>query len=232
MESFKKYFAEFIGTAVLVTFGCGTAMMLGTSSIGGTGYILTALAFGLAYMGMFYWMGQITGCHLNPAVSIGILVTGEMSAGDFFGYITAQITGAFAGTELLSLIKNLGGYTDKTGDYFANSSASSGTATAFIIELLLTFVFVLVVTGVILRRDYRGAGGIAAGFTLTLVYIFGIAFTNASVNPARSLASALTALIGGNSAPISDVWIFILAPIVGGAIAAGIFRATEKRTIG
>ena len=227
MESFKKYCAEFIGTAVLVIFGCGTAMALGTSTVGSSGYILTALVFGLTFMGLFYWMGQISGCHLNPAVSVGVFVTGEMSAGDFFGYIIAQLMGAFAGTELLSLIWNLSDFTDITGDYYSNNVVLSGTAASFIVELLLTFVFVLVVTGVILRRDYHGAGGIAAGFTLTAVHIFGIVFTNASVNPARSLASALTALIGGNSQPLSDVWIFILAPILGGAIAAGVYKATE-----
>jgi aquaporin Z len=231
LERFKKCFAEFIGTAVLVTVGCGTAMMLGTASAGSSGYILTALAFGLAYIAMYYALGQSSGCHLNPAVSVGVLVAGEMSAGDFFGYIIAQTAGAFAGTELLSLIWNMGDYTDLAGNYFANTTARAGTAASFIVELFLTIAFVLAAVGVILKRDYRGAGGVAIGLALSGVNIFGIAFTNASVNPARSLASALTSLIGGNSGPISDIWVFILAPILGGALAAGIYRATEHRSI-
>ena len=220
-----------MGTVVLITIGCGTAMMLGTSSVGSAGYMLTALAFGFAYMGMFYALSHVSGCHLNPAVSVGVLVAGEMSAGDFFGYIIAHVAGAFAGTELLSLIWNLGDYDDLTDNYFANSSAGPGNTAAFIIELFLTIALVLVAVGVILKRDYRGAGGVAAGFALSGVYVFGISFTNASANPARSLASALTCLIGGNSGPISDIWIFLLAPILGGAIAAGIYKATEHKTM-
>ncbi len=230
MESFKKFCAELIGTAVLVIISCGTAMTLGTSSVGRSGYILTALAYGLTYTGMFYWMGQVSGCHLNPAVSAGVFVAGEMSAGDFFGYIIAQAAGAFAGTEFLSLVWDLSGYTDITGNYFSSRSVTSGKAASFIIELVLAFAFVLVTTGVILRRDYHGGGGIAAGLTLSAASILGISFTNGAINPARSLASSLTALIGGDSAPISEVWIFVVAPILGGAIAAGFYRATERRS--
>src|SRR5574344_85988 len=117
MSSFKKYVAEFIGTMVLVTMGCGTAMLVGCDAANGCGYILTALAFGLSIVAMAYCVGNISGCHINPAVSLGVLISGGMSAKDFVGYVIAQILGALAGAGLLDGIFTLGGVTDKTGGF-------------------------------------------------------------------------------------------------------------------
>ena len=227
---FKKLIAEFIGTCVLVTLGCGTAMLVGCDAANGGGYILTALAFGLVIVGMAYCVGNISGCHINPAVSLGVLISGKMKIGEFCGYVVAQCLGAFAGSGILALIFNLGNVEDKTGGFGANGLAGVGNSAAagFVVEVVLTFIFVLTILGVTSEKAKHGSfGGLIIGLTLTLVHIFGIGLTGTSVNPARSIAPAVFAAISGNAEPIKALWVFIVAPLVGAAIAALVYKGLE-----
>ena len=213
----KKYIAECIGTCVLVFLGCGTAMLVGCDAAAGGGYILTALAFGLVIVGMAYSIGNISGCHINPAVSLGVLLSGGMSKKDFGGYVAAQCVGATIGSALLLAIFSLGGVEDKTGGLGTNGLAGvNGSIVAgLLVEIILTFIFVLTILGVTDEKAGHGSfAGLVIGFTLTLVHILGIGLTGTSVNPARSFGPALIALFTGNTAPIAVVWIFIVAPVV------------------
>ncbi len=228
----KKYIAEFIGTMTLVVLGCGTAMLVGCDSANGCGYILTALAFGLTIVAMAYSIGNISGCHINPAVSLGVLISGGMDIKDFVGYIISQCLGAFAGSGLLALIFSLGGITDKTGGYGTNGLAGVGgnVVAGLIVEIVLTFIFVIAILGVTSSKASHGSfGGLVIGLTLTVVHILGIGLTGTSVNPARSIGPAIVAAINGNSAPIAQVWVFIVGPLVGSALAAFIYKALETK---
>ena len=227
----KKYIAEFIGTCVLVTLGCGTAMLVGCDAANGGGYILTALAFGLVIVGMAYCVGNISGCHINPAVSLAVLCSGGMDIKDFIGYVIAQCLGAFAGSGILAAIFGLGGVEDKTGGFGANGLGGvNGNAVAgIIVEVVLTFIFVLTILGVTSKKANHGSfGGLIIGLTLTLVHILGIGLTGTSVNPARSIAPAVFAAINGNGAPLGALWVFIVGPFVGAAIAAVVYKVLEK----
>ncbi|MBE5944704.1 MAG: MIP family channel protein [Lachnospiraceae bacterium] len=227
----KKLIAEFIGTAVLVTLGCGTAMLVGCDAIMGGGYILTALAFGLVIVGMAYCVGNISGCHINPAVSLGVLINGGISVKDFFGYIVAQCLGAFAGAGLLAAIFNLGDVTDMTGGFGSNGLAgvNDSIAAGLLVEVVLTFIFVMTILGVTSSKANHGSfGGLIIGLTLTLVHIFGIGLTGTSVNPARSIGPAIVAAIDGNTAPMECVWVFIVGPLVGALLAAVVYKFLEK----
>ncbi len=227
MASVKKYIAEFIGTCVLVTFGCGTAMLVGCSAENGSGYLLTALAFGLVIVGMAYCVGNISGCHINPAVSLGVLISGGMSVSDFVGYVISQILGAFAGSGILYAVFKLGGVEDKTGGFGANGLAGvNGSAVAgLIVEIVLTFAFVLTILGVTSKNGNHGSfGGLIIGLTLTLVHILGIGLTGTSVNPARSIAPAVFA--GGDA--LSSLWVFIVGPFIGAALAALCYKFLES----
>lgn len=226
----KKYVAEFIGTMVLVVLGCGTAMLVGCDSANGCGYILTALAFGLTIVAMAYSIGNVSGCHINPAVSLGVLINGGMEVKDFIGYIIAQCLGAFAGSGLLALIFSLGGVTDQTGGFGTNGLGGvGGSAVAgLIVEIVLTFIFVLAILGVTSSNASHGSfAGLVIGLTLTVVHILGIGLTGTSVNPARSIGPAIVAAINGNAEPISVVWVFIVGPLVGATIAAFTYKAIE-----
>jgi aquaporin Z len=227
----KKYIAEFIGTMVLVIMGCGTAMLVGCDAVNGGGYILTALAFGLTIVGMAYCIGNISGCHINPAVSLGVLLSGGMTVNDFIGYVIAQCLGAFAGSGILAAIFSLGNVTDMTGGYGTNGlSGVNGSAVAgLLVEIILTFIFVMTILGVTSKKANHGSfGGLVIGFTLTLVHILGIGLTGTSVNPARSLGPAIVAAISGNSAPLSSLWVFIVGPLIGAALAAVIYKYLES----
>ncbi len=231
MENMKKYIAELIGTMVLVTLGCGTAMLVGCDAVNGGGYILTALAFGLVIVGMAYCVGNISGCHINPAVSLGVLLSGGMKVSEFICYVCAQCLGAFAGSGLLALIFSLGKIEDKTGAFGSNglSGVNGSAAAGVIVEIVLTFIFVLTILGVTSKKAGHGSfGGLVIGLTLTLVHIFGIGLTGTSVNPARSFGPAVTAAIEGNTEPISCLWVFILAPLAGAALAALVYRFLES----
>ncbi|MBO4445944.1 MAG: aquaporin [Clostridia bacterium] len=226
----KKYIAECIGTFVLVFLGCGTAMLVGCDAAAGGGYILTALAFGLTIVGMAYCVGNISGCHINPAVSLGVLLSGGMSKKDFGGYVAAQCVGATVGSALLLAIFSLGGVEDKTGGLGTNGLAGvNGSVIAGRrVEIVLTFIFVLTILGVTDEKAGHGSfAGVVIGFTLTLVHILGIGLTGTSVNPARSFGPALIALFTGNTAPIAVVWVFIVAPLIGGALAAYAYKALK-----
>lgn len=230
----KKYVAELIGTAVLVIMGCGTAMLVGCDAEMGGGYILTALAFGLVIVGMAYSIGNVSGCHINPAVSLGVLVSGKMTLKDFVGYVVAQCLGALAGAGVLAAIFTTGSVEDMTGGFGSNGLAGvSGSAVAgLIVEMVLTFIFVLTILGVTDEKAKHGSfAGLVIGFTLTLVHILGIGLTGTSVNPARSFGPAVVAAINGNTEPIGCLWVFIAGPFVGAALAAVVYKAltTEKQ---
>ncbi|MBR4703924.1 MAG: aquaporin [Oscillospiraceae bacterium] len=227
----KKYVAECIGTAVLVLLGCGTAMLVGCDAAQGGGYVLTALAFGLVIVGMAYCVGNVSGCHINPAVSLGVLLTGGMSAKDFVGYVISQIVGALIGSGLLALIFSLGGVTDMTGGFGSNGLAGVGgsAAAGLVVEIVLTFIFVMVILGVTDSKAGHGSfGGLVIGLSLTLVHILGIGLTGTSVNPARSIGPAIVAAISGNGAPLGQLWVFIVGPLVGAALAALIHKGIMK----
>ena len=228
----KKYIAELIGTCTLVTLGCGTAMLVGCDAANGSGYLLTALAFGLVIVGMAYCVGNISGCHINPAVSLGVLMSGGMTAKDFVGYVIAQCLGALAGAGILALIFKLGGVTYMTGGFGSNGLAGvNGSAVAgLLVEIVLTFVFVLTILGVTSKKAGHGSfGGLIIGLTLVLVHILGIGLTGTSVNPARSFGPAVVAAIAGNTAPLAVLWVFIVAPLIGAALAACTYKFLEKK---
>lgn len=221
MNSLKKYLAEFIGTFVLVLFACGTAAVVGCSAEKGTGYLLTALAFGLVIVAMAYSIGNISGCHINPAVSLAMLVSGKMKIGDFIGYVIAQFAGATAGAAVLMAIVG------KDSGLGANALYEGDIWLSCLIEVILTFVFVIAILGVTSKEQYTSISGVVIGLALTLVHILGISFTGTSVNPARSFGPAL--FVGGDA--LSNVWVFIAAPLVGGLLAALVYKflSCEKK---
>ncbi len=229
MSSIRKYIAEFIGTAVLVIFGCGSAAaanaLMGTQATIPLAFttLLISFAFGLVIVAMAYSVGNISGCHINPAVSLGMLVAGKMSVTDFVGYVVAQILGGIVGAAALMGI--LGGteYGLGTNGYGEASAMGASMTQALAIEIVLTFVFVFAILGVTSKIENGAVAGIVIGLTLTLVHILGVPFTGTSVNPARSLGPAL--FMGGEA--LSQVWVFIVAPLIGAAIAAVVFRLLQ-----
>ena len=228
----KKYLAECIGTATLVILGCGTAMLVGCDAAAGSGYLLTALAFGLTIVAMAYSIGNISGCHINPAVSLGVLLTGGMDKKDFVGYVVSQCVGALCGALILKAIFGLGGVTDMTGGFGSNGLAGVGgnALAGLIVECLLTYIFVLVILGVTDKKAGHGSfGGLIIGLSLVLVHILGIGLTGTSVNPARSIGPAIVAAIAGNGAPLAALWVFIVGPLVGAALAAVTHKAWSKK---
>jgi aquaporin Z len=228
MDSFKKCIAEFIGTFTLVLVGCGTAMLVGCKSDTGCGYILTAFAFGLVIVGMAYTVGNVSGCHINPAVSLAVLISGRMSITDFIFYVISQCLGAISGAACLKIIFSMGQVTDMTGGLGSNGLAGvhDSIAAGLIVEILLTFIFVLVILGVTDSKYNHGSfGGVVIGFALVMVHILGIGLTGTSVNPARSIGPAIFA--GG--AALSSLWVFIAGPFVGAALAALIYKLIAKK---
>ena len=219
----KRYISELIGTMVLVLFGCGSAAIAG--SVLGTFGI--AMAFGLSIVAMAYVIGDISGCHVNPAVSIGMWIDGRLETKDLLVYIVFQFIGAIIGIALLVMIINsapsLGGYAatglGKNG-FGSASSVGLDVVGAILVEIILTFVFVFTVLGVTKKAENATVAGIVIGLTLAFVHILGIPLTGTSVNPARSLAPAL--FLGGQA--LQQVWVFILAPVVGAVIAGILFK--------
>ena len=214
MNSFKKYLAEFIGTFVLVFFACGTAAVVGCSAENGTGYLLTALAFGLVIVAMAYSIGNISGCHINPAVSIAMLVSKKMTVKDFIGYVIAQFAGSIVGAALLMA------FVGKDSGLGANALYDGNIWLSLLIEIILTFVFVLAILGVTSKEGNSAVSGVVIGLALTLVHILGISFTGTSVNPARSFGPAI--FVGGDA--LANVWVFLVAPLVGGVLAAIVYK--------
>lgn len=227
----KKYVAEAIGTMTLVLLGCGTAMLLGCDWENGSGYLITAFAFGLTIVGMAYCVGNISGCHINPAVSLAVFLSGGLSLTEFIGYCISQCIGALAGSGLTALIFSSGGITDQTGGFGSNGLGGVGGSifAGLIVEIVLTFIFVLTILGVTSKKAAHGSfGGIVIGFTLVLVHLFGIGLTGTSVNPARSFGPAVVAAIAGNTEPLASLWVFIVAPLIGAAIAAFLYHYLER----
>ena len=222
----KKYIAEFIGTAVLVIFGCGSAVAANTL-VGNNGAdiplalttLLISFAFGLSIVAMAYSIGNVSGCHINPAVSFGMLVAGKMTVKEFVCYIVAQFIGGIAGAGILVAFFGSNEALGQNG-YAEASALGTSMGVAFLVEVVLTFVFVLLILGVTSKVENASVVGLVIGLTLTLIHILGIPFTGTSVNPARSFGPAL--LAGGTA--LSQVWLFILAPLVGAAIAALVHR--------
>lgn len=213
----KKYVAEFIGTFVLVFFGTGIAV------VSNGNLVATALAFGLAIIAEAYVIGNISGCHVNPAVSLAMLITGKMKREDFAYYVIAQILGALLGTGILFLI--LSGTSFGTSSLGANafggiSSNNISLVSALVTEIVLTCVFVYTILGVTSDDKFSNVSGIVIGLTLTFVHLIGIPLTGTSVNPARSLAPAI--FLMGDA--IKQVWVFIVAPLIGGALAAYLYE--------
>ncbi|MCR5268736.1 MAG: MIP family channel protein [Lachnospiraceae bacterium] len=236
----KKFIAEFVGTAVLVMMGCGTAMLVGcdpySSPYGGVGYLLTALAFGLSIVAMAYCIGNISGCHVNPAVSLAVLMSGGMKFKEFLGYVISQILGAFAGSAILAIIFNAGMVVDQTelglSSYGANGLDGVGGSffAGLVVEIVLTCIFVMTILGVTSSKANHGSfGGLIIGLTLTFVHIFGIGLTGTSVNPARSIAPAVVSAINGYTDPLVSLWVFIVGPLAGAALAAVLYRFLEKQ---
>lgn len=226
----KKYLCEFIGTAVLVLFGCGTAVVTGGFTagveLGFMGVLTIALAFGLSIVAMAYVIGNISGCHINPAVSLSMLISGKMSVKDFIGYVIAQVAGGFAGTGLLCLIlsnSNIG-IASLGANGFGGAPYEVSMVGAIIVEIILTFVFIYTILGVTSDEKKGAVAGIVIGLTLTFVHIIGIPLTGTSVNPARSLAPAV--IQGGEA--LKQVWVFIVAPFIGSALAALTYKFLNK----
>ena len=217
----KKYFAECVGTFVLTFLGCGTAMFLGCGEPAGV--VGTAIAFGLAVVAMAYTIGEISGCHINPAITFAVALSGRMSWKDACGYWVGQVIGGILAGAVLLLLTKVVAAPDLTGGLGSNGVANAGgVGGAFLVEVIATFLFVLVVLG---TTDAKyGAGkpaGLAIGLSLILIHLMCINLTGTSVNPARSIGPALFA--GGDA--LKDVWVFICAPLVGGALSACVWKA-------
>ena len=223
MKTSQKFFAESIGTFVLVFGGCGTAIFAG----GNVGYLGVALAFGLTIVAAAYGIGHISGAHLNPAVSLGVWASGRMSGKDVMPYICAQVFGAIIAAFVLFLIKgccNIGDFA--ANGYGEHSPEGYGMVAALIAETVLTFMFMLVILGATDKKAPSGFAGLAIGLTLTLVHLISIPITNTSVNPARSISQAI--FVGGWA--IEQLWLFILAPVAGAMLAGIVYKSvcTQK----
>jgi aquaporin Z len=219
----KKIVAEFIGTFTLVLIGCGTAVIAGKL----VGVVGIAFAFGLALIAMAYGIGPISGCHINPAVSLGVFTAGRMSAGDMIKYIIAQCLGAIVAAVVLMIIvqNQSSGYDIAASGLGQNGWGAGymgqyGGYAALIFELVATFLFVVVILGSTQEGAPTQMAGLAIGLSLVAIHIFGINITGVSVNPARSLAPAI--LVGGKA--LAQVWLFLIIPSVGGVLAGLLFR--------
>lgn len=220
----KKYLAELVGTFILVLFGCGTAVVAGPK----VGIVGIAFAFGFALIGAAYGIGPISGCHINPAVSLGVWMAGRMTSRDMIGYWVAQFIGAILAAWILSfyIVGGIpGGY-----DVAANGLGQNGWGpgyqgeynmiSAIAFEFVATLIFVIVILGSTQKSAPAGFAGLIIGITLVAIHIFGISITGVSVNPARSFGPAL--FVGGKA--LSQVWLFLLVPSLGGAVAGLLFR--------
>ena len=220
----KKYIAECIGTFVLTLLGCGTAMFLGCNTPAGV--VGTAIAFGLTVSAMAYTIGAISGCHINPAITLAVALSGRMTWKDACGYWCGQIIGGILAGAVLLLLTKVVAAPDLTGGLGTNGVANAGgVGGALLVECIATFIFVLVVLGATDAK--KGAGnlaGLAIGLTLILVHLVCINLTGTSVNPARSIGPAL--FNGGES--LANVWVFIVGPCVGAALSACVWNYLGK----
>lgn len=221
----KKFIAEFIGTLWLVLGGCGSAVIAAGFPELGIGFVGVALAFGLTVVTMAYAIGHISGCHLNPAVTIGVWIGGRFDGKDVFPYIVAQVMGGIAGAAILFLIASgkpdfaLGGFA--SNGFGEHSPGGYSMTSALIIEVVMTFIFLFVILGSTYTKAPRGFAGLAIGLCLTLIHLITIPVTNTSVNPARSTSQAL--FVGDWA--LDQLWLFWLAPIVGAILAGLVYKA-------
>lgn len=222
----KKYAAEFVGTFVLVFGGVGAAALAGDK----IGYLGVSLAFGLSLLAMAYAIGAVSGCHINPAVTVGLLLRKKMASGDAIGYILAQIAGGIVAAGLLMVIladrsgatASLAGASNGYGEH---SPAGYGLTAAFLTEVVLTFFLVFTVLSATAPNAPTGFAGIPIGLVLALIHLVGIPVTNTSVNPARSIATA--AFTGGWA--MQQLWLFIVAPLAGAVLASLVYGAINER---
>jgi aquaporin Z len=225
----NRYIAELVGTFVLVFASCGSAVLAGER----IGFLGVSFAFGLSLLAMVYAIGPISGCHINPAVTVGIMISKKMDAKYAAGYVVAQVLGAILAAGLLLLIVKgaPGGYDPAVAGFAANgygehSPGHYNLLSAFLVEIVLTFILVFTVLGATDIKAPVGFAGIAIGLVLTLIHLVGIPVTNTSVNPARSIGPAI--FVGGWA--LSQLWLFIVAPLIGATIAAAVYMATHRQT--
>ena len=235
----KKYLAEMIGTFVLVLMGCGSAIFAGIG-LGTTGYGVStlgvAMAFGLSVVAMAYTIGGISGCHINPAITLGVWANGRMKSSEACMYMLFQVIGAIIASAVLYLLVHTGNDTidtvyNSTTTNGANSFLVGNMVPAFIAELVFTFIFVLVVLGTT-SEDNQATGkfaGLAIGLSLVLVHIACIPITGTSVNPARSIGPAIFAAIEGNTVPLSQLWLFIVAPCLGALLSSAVWNVIKTK---
>lgn len=219
----KKYLAELVGTFILVLFGCGVAVVAGDK----VGIVGIAFAFGFALIGAAYGIGPISGCHINPAVSIGVWTAGRMTTGELIGYWISQFCGAILAAGVLSLIiRGVGGGYDISTSGLGQNGWGPGyqggynTTSAILYEFFATLIFVIVILGSTQKAAPAGFAGLAIGITLVAIHLFGIHITGTSVNPARSFGPAL--FVGGKA--LSQIWLFLLVPTIAGIVAGLLFR--------
>ncbi len=222
MDNMKKYLAELLGTFVLVFIGTGSAVVAGKN----IGFLGIALAFGLSVLVMVYAIGRISGCHINPAITLAMLFNGKIPSKDAIIYIFMQCIGAiFASALLLAIMTGLPGYEIAPGNLGANGYGADylggySLTSAFITEVVMTFIFLMVIFGATSSKAPAGFAGIAIGLSLAMIHMVSIPITGTSVNPARSLGPALVA--GGTA--LSQLWLFIVAPVIGAIIAAVVWK--------
>lgn len=231
-NTFSKFSAEFFGTLVLVLMGCGSAVIAGADGTTGVGLLGISFAFGLSVVAMAYAIGHISGCHINPAISIGMVIAGRMKASEAVIYVIAQILGAIAGAAILYMIASgKAGYSLEAGGlgqngYDSGSPGHYSLHAGFIAEAVFTFIFLFVIFGSTSTKNINGGfAGLSIGLSLVLIHIVGIKVTGVSVNPARSIGPAL--LVGGQA--LSQVWLFIVAPLVGSIFSALAWRFLLER---
>ena len=226
----KKLVAEFIGTLWLVLGGCGSAVLAAAFPELGIGFVGVALAFGLTVLTMVYAIGHISGCHLNPAVSIGLWIGGRFDKKELIPYIIAQVLGGIAGAGILYIIATgkpgfeLGGFA--SNGYGEYSPGGYSMIAALVTEVVMTFMFLFIILGVTHSNAPKGFAGIAIGLGLTLIHLISIPVTNTSVNPARSTSQAIFA--GG--AAVDQLWLFWVAPIIGAILAGLIYKYMSPET--
>lgn len=224
MIATKRYLAEFVGTFWLVLGGCGSAVLAAAFPDVGIGLLGVSLAFGLTVLTMAYAIGHVSGCHLNPAVSAGLLAAGRMNKSDFAGYLVAQVLGGLAGAGVLYLIASgkpgfeAGGFA--SNGFGEHSPGGYSMISALICEIVMTAMFLLIILGATDERAPAGLAPIAIGLGLTLIHLVSIPVTNTSVNPARSTGVAVFA--GGWA--LSQLWLFWVAPVAGGILGAVVYR--------
>lgn len=220
----KNYTAEFLGTFWLVLGGCGSAVLAAAFPDVGIGLLGVSLAFGLTVLTIAYGLGHISGAHLNPAVSVGLLIGGRFSGKELLPYIVAQVLGGIAAAATLYVIATGNG--SDIGNFAANgygeySPGGYGLTAAFVTEVVMTFFFLIVILGATDKRAPAGFGGLAIGLALTLIHLISIPVTNTSVNPARSISQAI--FVGGDV--LGQVWLFILAPVIGAVLAGLVYKS-------